>query len=101
MVGQHAIAAPVSGQRRRLAVLAPQLIPTALEPAAVGNGLARGRGPRADARAERARVVISPRLVLAHLLDPPLDAHLPLELLPEEREAGHGMHREVATLAAL
>src|SRR6185437_12701424 len=101
VLGHQAVAAPVGRACGLLAMLAGEARPALLEPGAALDRLALRRGPGADARAERARVVVGGRLRAAHALDRPLDAHLALELLPEERDGGGGIGGEVAPLAAL
>src|SRR5437762_1648572 len=72
--------------------------------AKIQNGVPRSHGasrPRADARRHRAAGKVRIRFRVAHLADEALDAHLPLELLPQERERCRGVRRELAALAAL
>src|SRR5258708_13071881 len=84
-----------------LRVLAPELVPLALEQGAILDRLALRARPRADARTQRARREVAARLLGAHLFRRTFDPHLALELLPHERERGARIDGELLALLAL
>src|SRR6185437_14056570 len=97
----HPVAAPVVGTRRVVAVLVLfslhglfQLLPRSHH-----GALRRGAGGEARARRPAREVII--RLLRAHSVHAPLDAHLALERRPEEDQARRGACAELAALAAL
>src|SRR5690348_16486659 len=97
---EQAVAAPVGRARRRLAVGALRLGRRALQDLPVGDALALWRGPGRDAGARRARREVGIRLGRAGLLDGAVDAHLALELRPQEDQRGGAVRGELQRLAA-
>src|SRR5215211_6866825 len=95
------IPAPVRRPRRRVAVRLRGILPALLEPRAIRNLGALRRGPGAVARAKRTRREVRIGFGSAHLLAAALDAHLALELLPEQHEARPFVRRQIAALPTL
>ena len=72
-----------------------------LERGSAFDGLALRRRPRPELRRARTAREIRGRLGGIERRRRALDAHLPLELGPEEKQGGGGVRRELASLAAM
>src|SRR5688572_12976508 len=95
-----AVAAPVRRPRRVVGIAAARLGHRLFENFPRTNGPALGRGPGREASAERPGGEVRVGLAGCHLFDAALDAHLALELRPEEHQAGRRPRLELAPLAA-
>src|SRR5512134_943125 len=97
---QQPVAAPVRRARRVLAVLVLHALEGALQRCTVGHALALCRGPGGEPGAERPRVEIGVGVRCRDFLRAALDAHLALELRPQEHQARARLRGELAALAA-
>src|SRR5207237_4075850 len=97
---RYAIAAPVRRARRRIAVAAARLGHRGLQRSTRRNALALRRGPGGKARTQRATREICIGIVRLDALHGAVDAHLALELGPDEDQAGGAACLELARLAA-
>src|SRR2546423_7885842 len=95
-----AVAAPVGRSRRLGAMALARLLHGLFQRFARRHGFALRRGPGREARAERAGGEILVRFGAAHFFHAALDAHLALDLRPQEYETGGGARFELAPLAA-
>src|SRR5438105_2324523 len=96
----HTVATPVWRPRRRIAIAAARFLHGELQGSPIGNALALRRRPGGKARAERPRGEIAVRVLSAHFLGAPFDAHLALEVRPHEYQAGFPPMGEFARFAA-
>src|SRR5688572_1495551 len=95
-----AIPAPVRGARRLISMLATCLFHCVLEDFPRGDGCALRRRPRGEPGAERARRIVGVRLGGSDFLHNAVDAHLALEVGPEQQQAGLRALLELAPFAA-
>ena len=101
-VGDEAIAAPVGRPGDGLVGMAAfGFAVLRFEDVAARDHLALGRGPGADAGAPGPALEIAVGFLGGDAFDSSFDAHLALELVPEEDEGGVGVGLELAGLAAL
>src|SRR4051794_40713089 len=96
----EAIAAPVRRSGRLLRVFLFHLGHRFFQYLPVGDLFALGRCPRGEPGAERPAAIVGVGLLRRHFLDGSLDAHLPLEVRPEEHGARGGARGELLSFAA-
>src|SRR5690348_14742761 len=98
--GNQALAAPVRRARRRLAVAAFCLRRGVLEERPAGDARGLGGGPGGEAAARRTGGEVGVGLGRARLFRRAVDAHLALELRPQEDQRGGAVRGELGRLAA-
>src|SRR5262245_17915885 len=97
----HPVAAPIVRPRGIVTVGGLFFLDRGLQKRAIRNDRALNGSACRQARARGPARKVLVGFLSAHLPDAPFDAHLPLELRPQEHEAGLRPCRELAALAAL
>src|SRR5688572_3951050 len=94
------IPAPVRRARRLVPMLATRLFHRVFEDSPRGDGCALRRCPGGEPGAERARRIVGVGLRRGDFLHNAVDTHLPLEVGPEQHQAGLRALLELASFAA-
>src|SRR6185436_15358696 len=96
----HAVAAPLRRAGRGFPIAPPCVFHRGFEDLARNHFFALRRGPGGEPRAERTRRVVGIGLRGSDFFHSAVDAHLPLEVRPEEQQAGARAPAELLTFAA-